>query len=55
MTELTEISNGDKPKHNYNKVYQNIKMAEEKESMNYDSLGEIKKEDEPANHRLYRK
>lgn len=53
--EMKEIKNGKALGQNFNDQFRAIKMSEDKESMNYDSLGDLKKEDDNQETRLYRK
>lgn len=55
MQEMKELSNGGTTTVNFNNLYRNLKMQEDKESMIYDSLGEIQQQDDLTNKRLYRK
>jgi hypothetical protein len=40
---------------NFNSMFRDIKMEEDKESMIYNSLGEVQEDEDPDQLRLYRK
>ena len=55
MQELQEMVHEENGDVNFNSMYRNIKMAEERESMNFNSLGDGKIEEDLSQQRLYRK
>jgi hypothetical protein len=53
MQEMQELE-GDS-KINFNSMYRDMKVVEDKESMIYNSLGEVQEDEDPDQLRLYRK
>ena len=55
MEELQEMAKEENGDVNFNNMYRNIKMEEQKENMNFNALGEIQVEESENGQRLYRK